>query len=336
MFQQLESHHFLFRLIVGSLIIVTAILLLPFLVTSTSKNTVQAQESTLTYNNTSTIVNDSPNIITSGLTNTATEIELTTYQVKDGAKKSAVALQSIGVRITHWLTYTSINIATTSNQIIVTGLRFSITTVSNSIIFILKIPSSTINGFTRVSVVNRIMRPSDQQENSVPLIDPNSPDLKTALSALPPIPVQSSANNMSENLKTTKDDEAKWPLHGKVTTLFGVVHWPYQPTHTGIDISDGQKSGVTPVYSYRNGKVVEIINSKQGLGKHVIVDHGSGVMSVYGHLASISVQKGQDVTKYSILGKEGSTGVSTGTHLHFEIRVNGRATNPRQFIRGNP
>jgi murein DD-endopeptidase MepM/ murein hydrolase activator NlpD len=72
------------------------------------------------------------------------------------------------------------------------------------------------------------------------------------------------------------------------------------------------------------------------LGNHVIVDHGNGVTSVYAHLHSISVQVGQDVTLDTTLGLEGSTGASTGTHLHFEIRVNGQAANPQQFISGQP
>ena len=68
----------------------------------------------------------------------------------------------------------------------------------------------------------------------------------------------------------------------------------------------------------------------------MIVDHGNGVTSVYGHLARISVSVGQEVDSSSVLGYEGTTGVSTGVHLHFEIRVNGQAANPHQFISGQP
>jgi murein DD-endopeptidase MepM/ murein hydrolase activator NlpD len=68
----------------------------------------------------------------------------------------------------------------------------------------------------------------------------------------------------------------------------------------------------------------------------VIVDHGNGVTSVYAHMDSIAVKTGQEVGLDTVLGIEGTTGVSTGPHLHLEIRVNGQAANPRQFIDGNP
>jgi murein DD-endopeptidase MepM/ murein hydrolase activator NlpD len=68
----------------------------------------------------------------------------------------------------------------------------------------------------------------------------------------------------------------------------------------------------------------------------VIIDHGKGVTSVYAHLASISVKEGKKVGMDTVLGYEGTTGLSTGVHLHFEIRVNGQAADPRQFISGHP
>lgn len=132
------------------------------------------------------------------------------------------------------------------------------------------------------------------------------------------------------------DPPGIWPLHGAVTTQFGVPELPYQSIHTGLDISDGKASGVTPVLPFKPGTVISVINSGQGLGNHVVVDHGNGVTSVYGHLYSTAVQEGQRVDQQTALGLEGSTGVSTGTHLHFEIRVNGVATDPHKFIAGQP
>jgi len=89
------------------------------------------------------------------------------------------------------------------------------------------------------------------------------------------------------------------------------------------------------VKAFRSGKVIGA-ETTGGLGNHVIVDHGNGVTSVYGHLAKITVSVGQNVDTTTVLGIEGSTGVSTGPHVHFEIRVNGQATNPHQFISGQP
>jgi murein DD-endopeptidase MepM/ murein hydrolase activator NlpD len=115
-----------------------------------------------------------------------------------------------------------------------------------------------------------------------------------------------------------------------------VPHYRFQPTLTGIEISSGQAAGVTPIKPFRPGEVISAVHSNRGLGNHVIVDHGNGVTSVYSHLDSISVKMGQKVSLDTILGLEGTTGASTGPHLHLEIRVNGQAANPRQFIDGNP
>lgn len=132
------------------------------------------------------------------------------------------------------------------------------------------------------------------------------------------------------------DDTPVWPISGNVTTFFGVPHWPYQPTHTGMDISDGRISGMTAIKPFRPGKVIQTIPSFSGLGHHVIIDHGDGLTSVYAHMASIAVNPGQDVDKNTVLGTEGSTGASTGTHLHFEIRVNGTPVNPMDYVSGRP
>ncbi|HSH18208.1 MAG TPA: M23 family metallopeptidase [Candidatus Saccharimonadales bacterium] len=129
---------------------------------------------------------------------------------------------------------------------------------------------------------------------------------------------------------------ALWPLKGMVTTEFGAPHRPWQTTHTGIDISTGQPIGVARVAAFRSGTVVSTVWSGRSYGNHVTIDHGNGVTSVYGHLASISVRQGQSVAAGEALGTEGSTGASTGTHLHFEIQVNGRPVNPQRFIGGRP
>jgi murein DD-endopeptidase MepM/ murein hydrolase activator NlpD len=165
----------------------------------------------------------------------------------------------------------------------------------------------------------------------VPIIDPNSPELLAALTALPPAKTKD-----AKQAATRDNSDPVWPIHGAITTNFGVPHWPYQATHTGLDISDGQASGVTPVKPFRPGRVVDVVASGSGLGNHVVVDHGQGVTSVYAHLASISVKVGQKVAQGTTLGLEGSTGASTGTHLHFEIRVHGRAADPHRFINGQP
>lgn len=127
-----------------------------------------------------------------------------------------------------------------------------------------------------------------------------------------------------------------WPLNGIVTTEFGVPHYPWQRTHSGIDISSARSAGTAPVTAFRAGTVIETIYSYSGYGNHVAIDHGNGVTSLYAHLSSIAVSRGQVVQSGDILGREGSTGASTGAHLHFEIKVNGQPVNPRGHIPGSP
>lgn len=127
-----------------------------------------------------------------------------------------------------------------------------------------------------------------------------------------------------------------WPISGKVTTEFGVTHQPWQARHTGLDISSGARSGVTPITMFREGTVVKAQRMYGGYGNHVVVDHGSGLTSLYAHLYSFSVTVGQQVRPGDVIGKEGSTGASTGTHLHFETLVNGTPVNPRQYFSGSP
>jgi len=131
-------------------------------------------------------------------------------------------------------------------------------------------------------------------------------------------------------------DTAVWPIHGRITADYGVPHAPWQRYHSGIDISSGKRSGATPIVSFKAGKVTHVGRSTQGYGNHVIVDHGGGLTSLYAHLSRITVQIGQQIAPGEQLGFEGSSGMTTGPHLHFEIRVDGKAVNPRSVLTGNP
>lgn len=202
----------------------------------------------------------------------------------------------------------------------------------NTVFAIIKFPLLLLNKATGVTVKNVVVRPSDYQ--SAELIDPNSAELLAALTALPPS-VQPTTST-DKVAYSPYDNGPIWPIKGRITTQFGVAHWPYQPTHTGLDISDGKPSGTTGIKPFRSGKVIETIKSRTGYGNHVIVDHGNGVTSLYAHLYSIEASVGQAVNTNSIIGYEGSTGMSTGTHLHFEVRVNGKVADPHKFVSGQP
>lgn len=124
-----------------------------------------------------------------------------------------------------------------------------------------------------------------------------------------------------------------WPTKGVVTLEFGESDLPYQPFHTGIDIAG--KTG-DPISAFMKGKVIYAGEINWGYGKHIIIDNGNNVTSIYAHLSNIYVTKGQEVTQGQVIGAEGSTGWSTGPHLHFQINVFGIPVNPRTFVGGNP
>jgi murein DD-endopeptidase MepM/ murein hydrolase activator NlpD len=82
--------------------------------------------------------------------------------------------------------------------------------------------------------------------------------------------------------------------------------------------------------------VIVVIRSNSGFGNHVIVDHGNGLTSLYGHMYATAVQVGQVVDKNTVLGYEGTTGASTGVHVHFEIDLNSQPVNPHLYVTGHP
>jgi hypothetical protein len=204
--------------------------------------------------------------------------------------------------------------------------------IGGGLALMVHIPVSTLGFVAEKTPVSAVIQPADH--SPVPVIDPHSPALLAAQKALPATPAISTSAAVASTPILPADVPA-WPLHGTITTPFGVPEYPYEAIHTGLDISDGRPAGVSQIKAYRRGTVIDTIYGG-GLGNHVIVDHGSGVTSVYGHMSSITVKVGQQVDTSTTLGYEGSTGLSTGPHLHFEIRVNGQATDPHKFISGQP
>jgi len=90
----------------------------------------------------------------------------------------------------------------------------------------------------------------------------------------------------------------------------------------------------TPVHAARGGQVVRAEPSTGGFGNVVVIDHGGGVQSYYGHLSAILVKKGQAVDTGTLVGQVGSTGRSSGPHLHFEVRRDGMSIDPTSDIAG--
>lgn len=123
-----------------------------------------------------------------------------------------------------------------------------------------------------------------------------------------------------------------WPVAGIVTQEFGEPELPFYLFHNGIDIANPQGRIGDPVTPIMAGKVIYADETFWGLGKHVIVDHGDNITTVYGHLDRIYVEKDQEVVSGTVIGLEGNTGWSTGPHLHLEVRVFGIPVNPRVFL----
>lgn len=122
-----------------------------------------------------------------------------------------------------------------------------------------------------------------------------------------------------------------WPCSGPITSPFGYRTHPIFGTtifHAGIDI--GVDYG-TPIHAADSGVVV-YSGWISGYGNAVIIDHGGGISTLYGHNQSLVVSEGQSVSKGSVIAYAGSTGNSTGPHCHFEVDVNGSPVNPMGYL----
>ncbi len=122
-----------------------------------------------------------------------------------------------------------------------------------------------------------------------------------------------------------------WPVNGTVTSYFG---WRIHPIlkvkkfHTGIDIA---ASYGTDIKASAGGKII-FAGWLGGYGNTVIIDHGGGYSSLYAHASAIIVSEDEEVSQGQVIARVGSTGYSTGPHLHFEVRVNGEPQNPLNYL----
>ncbi len=117
------------------------------------------------------------------------------------------------------------------------------------------------------------------------------------------------------------------------TSGYGVRSDPFQgrsAMHAGIDLAGPVG---TPIYATADGVVTTAAYNSGGYGNLIKLDHGRGIETRYGHLSSMSVREGERVRRGELIGRMGSTGRSTGSHLHYEVRVDGRAVNPIPFMK---
>lgn len=140
-----------------------------------------------------------------------------------------------------------------------------------------------------------------------------------------------------------EDEKANFDLpikQGKVTAPFGKWINPFtkkEAFHKGIDVASARG---TEVYSAADGKVTtavsELTKENKGPGKHIIIQHENGFETFYSHLDELLVQEGQTVKAGDVIAHVGNTGKSTGSHLHFEIRKDGKSQNPEDFLDFGP
>ena len=120
------------------------------------------------------------------------------------------------------------------------------------------------------------------------------------------------------------------PVTGRVSSTFGMRRHPllgFLRMHKGLDLA--APSG-TPIYAPIDGRVV-MAGRNRGYGNFIKLDHGSGISSGYGHMSRFAVSSGQRVSRGQVIGYVGSTGLSTGPHLHWEVWKNGKNVNPRSI-----
>jgi murein DD-endopeptidase MepM/ murein hydrolase activator NlpD len=137
--------------------------------------------------------------------------------------------------------------------------------------------------------------------------------------------------------KTIAGLTLSWPLASfTLTQAFGPTSLalepplgPYRHFHTGLDLS--ARLG-TPVMAAADGIVVAVGHTSTGYGNYVVIAHGAGIETLYGHLLVTSVSYGDRVSRGHVIGLEGSSGFSTGPHVHFELRVNNAVTDPMPYL----
>ena len=168
---------------------------------------------------------------------------------------------------------------------------------------------------------------NEQLDRELPLQQSKLNNLQATLER-----VEKAFNEKQEELDYTP---SVWPLIstevGWISSTLGFRKDPFtgkRAYHNGIDIS--AKPG-TPVISPANGVVIEV-SSSRGLGNTLRISHMNGYVSIFGHLKEFHVKKGERVTRGQIIASLGNTGRSTGPHVHYEIRLDGKPVDPKRYI----
>jgi len=163
----------------------------------------------------------------------------------------------------------------------------------------------------------------ERTEENLQVLNRILPDTSEALSEL--------KGDVEEHKRRMAATPDIWPAQGRVTSGFGYRQDPISYSssfHQGVDIANSRG---TDIYATADG-TVSFTGARGGYGNLIIIEHGYGYETYYAHLSSINVSEGQQVSRGDLIGRMGSTGRAVGTHLHYEVHVNGTPVNPMDYM----
>ena len=194
-------------------------------------------------------------------------------------------------------------------------------------------------------LVNEIKEENDSEEIDLSIVEKytqNEEEVNTSDLEVAKVNVQETVQTAIEEIEQQKEEEERWnalpsingiklavtPIEGTITSRYGVSSSIRKSTHTGLDISAVTGTDIKVV---ADGTVISAGYSGS-YGYLVKVDHGNGVETWYAHTSKMYVKKGDTVKAGDVIAAVGSTGNSTGPHLHLEIRVNGETVDPQNYL----
>lgn len=181
--------------------------------------------------------------------------------------------------------------------------------------------------FEQQKIYTDLKKERQEYENRVALLEQQSQEIEQYL--------RQRISDANGNLKKYGTGRFIWPIVGRISSYYGMRRHPIFKTvkmHRGIDVASGE--GV-PIAAADSGEVIYAGwwgSQHTGYGRVVIVAHGGGLTTVYAHQSRIRVKEGDTVEKGETVGYVGSTGYTTGPHLHFEVRRSGKTQNPLAFL----
>lgn len=194
-------------------------------------------------------------------------------------------------------------------------------------------------------LVNEIKKESNSDEIDLSIAEKytqNEEEVNTSELEVAKLNIQETVENAIEEIEQQKEEQERWnalpsingiklavtPIEGRITSRYGVSSRIRKSTHTGLDISAITGTDIKVV---ADGTVISA-SYNGSYGNLVKIDHGNGVETWYAHTSKMYVKKGDTVKAGDVIAAVGSTGNSTGPHLHLEIRVNGEHVDPQDYL----